>query len=156
MPDGKTHAGFTVLLGITVSAVGMNVSMAPDINTVLTVGILSGVIITPDLDLQTGCISQSLVRKHAGCIIGTAWSMLWYPYAAIVHHRSWLSHAPFIGTVLRLAYLALMAWIVTVILSRFGVHIPFINEIPGWLPWYAGGLALSDLVHIIMDKAEII
>lgn len=43
--------------------------------------------------------------------------MIWLPYQKLLHHRSWLSHGPIIGTVLRLAYLGVWLGIGTALIG---------------------------------------
>jgi uncharacterized metal-binding protein len=86
-------------------------------------------VITPDLDLlATGNVRRFGLRQ--------LWRLYWYPYSRLITHRSWLSHAPVIGTIGRLVYLLPLTW--------------WAWQYPAML-WAALGLAIADLAHFVMD-----
>lgn len=162
MPDGVTHALTSTVLATGAAAAAAarwydSGSADPRLFW-LAGGALLGVLLTPDLDLETGSISQRVVRHQAGRTLGAAWRLLWFPYGLAIGHRSALSHLPGLGTALRLAYLVLVPWAAWWLLARaFGLAGPPGPELayawllgPGW--WGVLGLAVSDLAHYIMDR----
>ena len=107
-------------------------------------GCLAGILLSPDLD-QEGISSAEykLIKYTLG--LGFLWSMLWFPYALCVKHRSPISHWPLLGTAGRLAYLG-----VFVLIARyFGWFFPFLSL--SLLGWGIMGLAISDAAHWFMD-----
>ena len=123
------------------------------------IGSLIGIIIGPDLDVDRGNISNTIIRNRIGRWAEVGWNMLWYPYKKSLKHGSPLSHWPVISTVFRLAYLFLFLLIVPYGLMEFllpgawdyGV------EIRWWLAFSAKhygiilGLIGSDLIHYTLD-----
>ena len=108
---------------------------------------LTGLLVGPDLDVDAGNISRHYVRRRAGPVVAALWGLFWLPYAVAVRHRSPLSHAPLIGTVGRLAYIVAAVWIVCVVA---GVSLPPLHPL---MLWYAGGLAVADVGHYLLDRA---
>ena len=76
-----------------------------------------------------------------------------YPYAKLIRHRHWLSHAPLIGTAGRLAYLAALGWLAWLALGRPDVALD--GEALRTLAWAAAGLAASDALHWVMDVLRV-
>ena len=77
------------------------------------------------------------------------WQLYLFPYAKIIPHRSFLSHAPVIGTLLRIGYLCLPPLLLALALD---VDLPAVSIIAWWLAgWTFVGLAVSDTAHWIMD-----
>jgi len=155
MATGKQHAAGTLVLS-PLAAGGAWWLTNGDVTTatIAGAGCLSGLFISPDLDMEAVTVSEYwLVRWTLG--LGWLWVMLWYPYALIAKHRSWLSHAPIIGTVGRLAYLALVYLGVAALLRNFlTIELP---TLPIWLSWpqwliFAGGLTVSDIGHWWLDS----
>lgn len=150
MPSGRVHSFSTgvlsCLLGYGAYTVGAPVQHA----AAAGLGALAGILLSPDLDVNSGSISDHHARELGGCWFGLLWALLWKPYRYLMPHRSGLSHFPLVGTAGRLLYLGgavyLLLWLchVTVNLS--------LPALPGWAPYAAGGLALSDLLHYILDK----
>jgi uncharacterized metal-binding protein len=71
-------------------------------NPALTVGILSGLVISPDLDVDHGFIGLAHLRRlPGGIVVSYAWRAFWYPYSKIVPHRSHISHSIIFGTLAR-------------------------------------------------------
>lgn len=148
MPSGKVHSFSTIALaagtGITAFRSGIG-----DIHTAaLTGGVLAGLLLTPDLDVNGGSISNNHARKMGGWGFGLLWAILWTPYSYAIPHRSPLSHLPVLGTVFRLAYLAGFGYIVAGLLHMAGL---MTIVLPPWWPWAFAGLVLSDTLHFLMD-----
>ncbi len=102
MASGKEHDRSTKLWSIPF---GIGLAILMDVRAGLIGGLgffIGGLWLSPDLDTK----SRSLKR----------WGILqkiWLPYRKLLPHRSFFSHAPFIGTALRLSYL--IAWLLIII-----------------------------------------
>lgn len=104
-------------------------------------GSILGVFLSPDLDVNHKTISERILLETVG-ILGWLFFVYWWPYAKLVRHRSWLSHAPLFGTALRLLY-ALGP------LLYFEEYRDLLfTEFVGWM---VVGLAVSDIAHWVMD-----
>ena len=136
MPSGRVH---------TVGTLALAACTIPAANPALTFGVLAGLIISPDLDVDNGFVGFTHL-KRAGCvgnILSGVWRAFWYPYSKIVPHRSHISHSIFFGTVARVGYLVL-----PILLANF-MGLPL--AIPSWFGMWFIGLCLSDALHILMD-----
>jgi uncharacterized metal-binding protein len=118
MPSGATHDRITLLCLPLVSSFTFLASRSTNITLSLAGSFLfSGLMFGPDLDIHSVQFNR--------------WGMLrwiWRPYQAGLHHRSWLSHGPIIGTVLRLLYLGIWVLIFTLIAVTLAEH-------QGWVDW---------------------
>ncbi len=99
---------------------------------------LGGYWLSPDLDIK----SRPFLR----------WSVLrfiWVPYQRLIPHRSPLSHAPVLGSLLRLVYLT--AW-----LSPLWLVFPELQRMQWAIDWgkvaaFLVGVELSALNHLLLD-----
>lgn len=154
MATGKGHAAATLILS-PVTAGGTWWLTGGDLIAagIAGTGCLSGLFISPDLDMETITISEYwLVRWTLG--LGWLWVMLWYPYALIVKHRSWFSHAPLISTMGRVLYIVLVYLGIAVLLRYFlKIELFPFWIVLSWQQWLIliGGLAISDLGHWWLD-----
>lgn len=104
MPSGKVHDHIT-LIGAA-CAVPAWLALAPrpwDFTagaTLVGATLFSGLMLSPDLDLD------SSIYKRWG-----PFRFLWWPYQKAIPHRSRLSHSYILGPALRLAYFALLLWL---------------------------------------------
>ncbi len=71
--------------------------------------LVGGLWLSPDLD------TRSRPTRRWGPL-----GLLWWPYRRMLSHRSLLSHCPFVGTALRLAYLAAVVALAAALLAPFG------------------------------------
>ena len=148
MPNGFLHTRATLTLAVAGGIIAYRLGQpVPDV-VALTGGTLVGLLLTPDLDVNKGCISNHLVRRHAGLPLGILWSVYWTPYSRMIPHRSRLSHLPVLGTCLRLAYLCILPAII-MLLAGEGVIWP---DFPAWSLWALIGLVLADTLHYLMDR----
>jgi uncharacterized metal-binding protein len=141
-------------------------------------GTLSGLLLTPDLDVDDGCISNEIVRNVLGRRAERAWALFWRPYGLMLPHRSRLSHLPVLGTAIRLIYLAILPaliwWLTNAalaagvltngllanglfaagIFSSAMATVAALTQpaLPAWTAWAVGGLALADTLHYLMDQ----
>lgn len=134
----KTSAHHLASVGLALPVGLLAHSVTDDGMAALAAGLgcALGVWLTPDLDLGEN-------RRL------TPWSLFWLPYAKLIPHRSFWSHFPVVGTVVRAVYLlgalALLAWVLK--LPWLAVFVPW------WeVAWALAGLAVSDAAHWVMDS----
>ncbi len=166
MADGKTHALGTQILAVLLFAAEATngkikgYALEPTLiySAALAGGAILGVILTPDLDVNAGSISEDEVREISP-VGENLWWIYWFPYRWILPHRSPLSHWPIIGTVGRLMYVSIPYWI--------GLAFTYFLY-PAWFSWLVQtglwlitlpyvrvaflGLAGADLLHFFMDR----
>jgi len=147
----KSASPLAIVLSVVLAGAGFQKEM-PELFGV-SLGVLEGYILgrylDPDMDLigMTGAKGRALRELS---LLGLVWSMFWMPYAwvmqAVGGHRSILTHAPVLSTIVRLMYLYGIMYIICI---SFKIYLP------AWvypnLLGIAIGLALSDLVHIFLD-----
>jgi len=109
------------------------------------VGCLAGIALTPDLDQESVSASEWWIVRHTAGV-GWLWLAFWWGYAALIPHRSWLSHAPLVGTIGRVAYCA-----VPVVAALWLLDVPVYQADVAWLWPVVAGLAVSDVLHWLMD-----
>ncbi len=145
MPNGRTHSIATIMLaaGIGIAAHYNGWPVFP-----LAGGALAGLVLTPDLDVAGGSISNRWVRQTTGNIFGTAWRLFWMPYSRLFHHRSFWTHFPVISTIIRLIYFIGIPLLIIYLVKGFW----YSPQLPGWWQWPLIGLMTSDAVHWIMDQ----
>lgn len=110
MSSGKTHAKVTKLLSVP-SGIAIMILLPDGIwmdGVACVIGCLTGLIIEPDLDVDTITTSEWKMVKRFW-IFGMVWVTFWYPYAKLIPHRNPLSHFPIVGTLGRLFYLILIS-----------------------------------------------
>lgn len=136
MPSGRVH---------TITTLGLAVGSFPIASPAVSVGILSGLILSPDLDVDDGFIGLSHLRRFplVGTSLAWIWRAFWWPYSKTVPHRSAISHAPLVGTVLRVGYLSLPL----LAINMMGVPMALPTTFGQWFV----GLCLADGLHIILD-----
>lgn len=112
-------------------------------------GVLAGILIGPDLDVDGGNYSLAVIRRTplVGRTLALLWRVFWWPYSKLAAHRGF-SHWPAIGTIGRLLYIAIPVFALMAITNT-------IINLPAWVgelaPFFVAGIATSDLIHIIMD-----
>lgn len=136
MPSGRVHTATTLILAV---------GSLPMSDPALTVGIVSGLILSPDLDVDEGFIGLAHLRRvpFVGTSLAWLWRAFWWPYSKTVPHRSAISHAPLVGTSLRVGYLALPLLAVNIM----GVPMTLPTDLGRWFI----GLVLADVLHILLD-----
>ncbi len=135
--------------------------------------------LTPDLDVDAGNISNQIIREKIGgrpsakqkdkpwfvvrrrvaWSIEKVWDGLWFIYRGSVKHGSPLSHFPVISTLFRLAYLFLILLVIPY--ATFALLFPGAWDIWGEIRWWVAlmvkhyqiiiGLMGSDLIHWTLD-----
>jgi uncharacterized metal-binding protein len=125
MPSGRTHDRIT-LWSLPLIA-GFTFEHTQDGTLALLVSggyLLGGLVLGPDLDIH------SCQYRRWGPL---RW--IWLPYRRCMRHRSWLSHGPVIGTVIRIAYL--LGWLAAVSLSLIlisTIAYQLTGQIEDWQP----------------------
>ena len=95
MPSGKTHDRITLWLSPWITGIAFLLTRDGDLTLIVGASFLfSGLMFGPDLDIY------SVQFKRWGKL---RW--IWLPYQKSLSHRSYLSHGPLIGTIIRLLYL---------------------------------------------------
>ncbi|MBW4520751.1 MAG: DUF2227 family putative metal-binding protein [Scytolyngbya sp. HA4215-MV1] len=114
MPSGRTHDRITLWSLPLLAGTAFERTRSGELTLLVVTGFLvGGLMLGPDLDIH----SRQYLRW--GCL---RW--IWIPYRRSMRHRSFFSHGPLIGTVLRLGYLAV--W-----LSLFGLLVLVSGTIAG-------------------------
>lgn len=147
MPEGQSHNYGTLVTATGVSMTASVMGLEPELMAVLITGTMTGLFLSPDLDVNAGCIVFENFRYVFGTPLGTVWRLFWWPYAKLVPHRSFVSHAPFIGTLLRVSYIVAVASVTNIVFKW-----PSLDLLKSqyFLYWFVG-LCASDLIHILMD-----
>lgn len=153
MPDGKTHTFATLLVAGAAGYGSYHYHyLAMPQALALAGGVLAGLILSPDLDVD-GFTMSNYYASGLGRLPAMTWWLLWRPYAWVVPHRSPLSHWPLLGTVLRLGYLWGVIYLVALGLHQVApVAIPQIHFIPWWGLYAFSGLTLADFGHWVLDN----
>ncbi len=99
---------------------------------------LGGYWLSPDLDIKSRPFLRWGILK-----------IIWLPYQRSIPHRNWKSHAPVLGSLLRLAYLA--AWV-----FPFWLIFPDLQRVQWAIDWmkviaFLIGVELSALNHLLLD-----
>ena len=142
MASGKQHLKATLT---AVIPVGMSYYLiSGNAPLTATCGCLAGIILSPDLDIPTKTISESIMGRIP--VIGNLFWWYWLPYAKLIPHRHWLSHWPVIGTFGRLLYMSPLLFI-TVCGYNVATLLKDVDVVG-----FVFGLMISDLMHWIMDK----
>ena len=152
MASGKIHITGTLLLTPLTAGLAWHLTGGDVPTTVLaSAGCLSGVLISPDLDMANRTISETVVIRWLG-VLGYLWMVLWKPYACLHKHRG-ISHVPLIGTLTRVVYLAVCYVLLHCVAREF-----YQLDLLAWPQqyWQHGlvlfaGLTISDVGHWALD-----
>lgn len=139
MAMGKTHAA--VSLGLAASVpIFLNIfGLSADKSAAVGVGLASGVVISPDLDIKGVTLSEGILYKLFWPL-GALWFVYWYPYAILFKHRG-ISHSAIWGTLSRVIFaLPLLAF------ANLVLSVPLLYLFLGIV-----GLYISDLSHLLFD-----
>ncbi|MBD2100375.1 metal-binding protein [Leptolyngbya sp. FACHB-261] len=130
MPLGRTHDQITLWTLPLISGASYWGTRSGELSLLLSGSYLfAGLMFGGDLDIH------SQQYKRWGIL---RW--LWLPYRKSMRHRSFLSHGPVVGTVLRLAYLA--CWVLPVVLLILWGWYQTQGWLWQWRPIAKAGLAL--------------
>lgn len=154
MAPGIAHSRASSILSIPAGViVGLSLTSIPH-GVGAALGSLLGIVLTPDLDQIS--ISKSewrLVKKFGP--FGFIWCAYWWLYARIIPHRSFWSHFPVIGTIIRLLYLSTPI-VIFCIWKDYIPDLSRISQVYRDLAWGTLiGLFVSDTLHLFMDLIDI-
>lgn len=150
MPSGRVHAAASAAVTVaTIIAMPWLVRELGAFALTSPLGCVTGVLVSPDLDVDGGNESDFIIRRKLGCLPALLWRAFWTPYAKLVPHRSPVSHFPVLGTLVRVGYmttpLLLTAWALNANLASLPPAVWL--ALRGWLT----GLILVDALHAVMD-----
>ena len=103
MASGRAHEDVTVCLSaipLTLGLLGGLIDLRYSI--FMSLGCLLGVWLSPDLDVDGMTLSKKRMLQIP--IAGRFVKWYWQRYSLRVAHRSWVSHAPIVGTLIRTVY----------------------------------------------------
>lgn len=128
MSSGQHHAGMTkgIASGITLGAIS-SYFLSPIEISLIAIGCLLGLFLSPDADVDGGYIGYFYIRKISGRMGESVWNIIWLPYQRALKHRSFWSHTPIIGTVVRLLFLVSP---LIIIIIKDQSSTPFLEIIP--------------------------
>ena len=121
-----------------------------------------GAVFTPDLDMETKTLAESAP------IFGTVWQIIWYPYALVMDHRSFLSHFPVVSTLIRALYFFTFCGILVTISLMAINEVAAIEAINTYLLYLTSmlrdrrfilvftGILFSDSLHYFRDNGIIL
>ena len=137
MASGRSHDRAVYFATPIVGIVAASYSIELGIIAASSHG-LAGIFLSPDLDTVSKPFKRWGVLKF-----------LWIPYQKYIPHRSPLSHAPLLGSAIRLLYLA-------VLLLPLWIIFPGLREIEWAITWekaiaFLVGIELSALNHLLLD-----
>lgn len=145
MSNGHVHERDSITIAVAGVIVGTAITGNFAVAGFFSLGAISGIFLTPDLDIDTWILSKrKLVNRFK--VLGYLWLAYWYPYSIAIPHRHWASHLPVISTALRVLYLGLIP-LVFAIMVRPTIDIGDVV----WFALWFGGLAVSDLAHWLRD-----
>lgn len=153
MASGAKHRTASIAASVPIAIYVAHRTDNPGLAILAGVGCLCGILFSPDLDIDSQTDSESVVWE-ANTVAGYLYQVAWYPYALALPHRSPLSHFPIIGTLGRLVYLQLMLFHARIHLRGWlGIEFDslFWMQYPAATMAWAGGLAVSDALHWVMD-----
>ncbi len=141
MPKYRTHTGFNLLF------------LPPFTYAVWRYGGLEeSVLFSGGYIFATYFMSPDVDVFGSGPIRRWGWlSILWLPYSLIFSHRG-ISHVPIIGTLTRIAYLGVLALIISLIVVRdAGALERWLRAHQYELCWVAAGMFVADTLHTFLD-----
>lgn len=124
-------------------------------------GALTGVLVSPDQDVDAGNISNTIVKKKVGWFGEKLWRWFWSGYSGSFKHGRFASHFPVFGTFVRLFYIFFFTILpfyalYFLILHSWGYKQWLMEELYYWVamflnPYWFFGLAGADTVHYFLD-----
>ncbi|UBF24165.1 metal-binding protein [Kovacikia minuta CCNUW1] len=123
MPSGRTHDSITLWSLPLIAALTFDRTRSSSLTLMVSAGFLfAGLMFGPDLDIY----SRQYLR----------WGVLrwiWLPYRQNMRHRSFLSHGPIVGTIVRVGYL--LTWLGMVALAAIlisAIAYQLVGKIANW------------------------
>lgn len=170
--DGWKHTQITLGLSVVAAVAALLCSpvvpqqQAGSLLLGATLGCLSGIVLSPDLDQTSLTVSEWYILKIPvlGYVIGPLFVAFWLPYSRMFKHRSIWTHGPIISTLVRLVYIGVMVFILTSFIPYIQLGSTYYSTstdnlvrllfrqdmIPGISAWICG-LMLSDIGHWLRD-----
>jgi uncharacterized metal-binding protein len=142
MSSGRVHANIAKVTA-HVSSVALLYPESPQ-KAAFALGMLVGVLITPDLDLP-GITYEERRMLDINEKIGNLWMLFTKPYSKLFKHRG-ISHWLVLGTLTRLPYgllLLLPLWQLSRLVFSLNVEPLLLYIFAGW--------TLQDAIHIVTD-----
>lgn len=140
MPSRQVHDAATTLIAIVAVPICLHYGVGVPETIAICGGCLTGIPLTPDLDLAENRRYWSL------------WNLYWKPYGKFLNHRSPLSHWPILGTIGRLLYLIPLWLPMGWELANRPVDLYAFRFYVNLFEWWIAGLFLVDGLHWFMDK----
>src|SRR5437016_6036489 len=101
MPGARTHDMINLATAVARAPLALAAGLpAVEVGTLAAAFLFSGFFFSPDLDLH----SAPYMRWRG-------LRFLWLPYQKLVHHRSWVSHGLIVGPLIRILYIAVVAYL---------------------------------------------
>jgi uncharacterized metal-binding protein len=150
LASGKRHAKASIVGTIPCFLVGYVITEDWTLSACASAGCLLGVVLSPDLDISAITHSESVVYRISP-IFGAAFQMFWLPYSWLMPHRSPVSHAPIVSTLIRDLYLS-----IPILLLGVWMDIPVWTVLP-FVPYiiaFLVGQCFSDVLHWIKDHHQ--
>lgn len=132
MPSKDIHQATTLILAGSVYALSASLVETPRDQLLAVSGILTGVVITPDMDLAENFKGEPF----------------WYLYGRLFKHRG-ISHAPVVGTLTRVLYMVIFAAPVFLLMGWGWWLSDRLMDL--WSYVWLGGLVLADVFHYVLD-----
>lgn len=151
MPDGRIHASMSAAAAVGLYWLGGQAGLPETTSQAIAAGCILGIVVTPDLDVDQPVRSHYLVLRRFGPVVAAVWRMVWLPYGLAIRHRSWVSHMPIAGTLIRAAYLACIGTLLLWAGGRLGGFVLSTEVMLPLFPWALLGLAVSDGLHWAAD-----
>lgn len=157
MSSGRTHvkASLALASGFSLAAVFSGRTELLE----CAFGALTGILLTPDLDVDKTYIGDKIIQRRAGWFVRRIWETFWRPYKTSFKHGQFASHFPVWSTFVRLSYIYFwLIFLPNFLIKLLGL---FNWELIHVLAWYAilffdleffVGLASSDFIHYTLDK----
>ena len=159
MSSGIVHARITAVLVVPTAVSFAVITNDPALGVAGAAGAGLNILMGPDLD-QTGLTQNELILPRP---LRLVWAWIWYPYAFLIPHRSPLSHAPLLGTAVRVAYLSILVGTILFLfdsaLMRGGYNGDMLETAVRWLGSVRpdvllatfAGLCVADSAHFLED-----
>jgi uncharacterized metal-binding protein len=133
--NGRTHS-----LAVMMAAEGFLIASAAsrDVNLLwMVAGSFTGLLINPDLDQNGQTISDAFINfiPKIGKHIAWLWRVYTWIYRHLFKHRSFWTHTPIVGTLIRVVY---FGWWLYFICPTFPLE-------------FVIGLAAADTIHWLLD-----
>lgn len=150
--SGKQHFNATLGLGVVLTLVATFINPLYILTTIYAS--VTALFVHPDCDLESTSYSERMIQQWSNKIIPywlshflmKSYQIIWYVYAIFTIHRGWTSHFPIVGTIGRAIYLYGIFWLIN-------VHFEIVSKITysHELLWFISVIAISDILHFLMD-----